>query len=104
MLEQSRQDLLITKNTGRDAVSTVTLDQSSVGRVSRMDALQGQPMAIESQRRRTLQLRRIELALGRLASGEFGVCQWCEEDIDPRRLEVNPTATLCIACAIKQDS
>jgi DnaK suppressor protein len=104
VLERFRQDLLATDATGRDAAGTVILDQSSVGRLSRMDAMQGQAMAIEAQRRRELQLKRIELALARIAAGEYGVCMGCDEDIDPRRLEVDPTATLCIACASKQES
>lgn len=103
LLDRLRRELLATDDTARDAARPVTLDQSSVGRLSRMDAMQGQAMAIEAQRRRELQLKRIEVALARLASGEYGVCQSCEEDIDPRRLEVDPTATLCIACASKQD-
>lgn len=104
LLIRLRQDLLATNDAGRDAAGTVVLDQSSVGRLSRMDAMQGQAMAIEAQRRRELQLRRTDLALARIAAGEYGICLGCDEDIDPRRLEIDPTATLCIACASQQDS
>ncbi|MBZ0071139.1 MAG: TraR/DksA C4-type zinc finger protein [Gammaproteobacteria bacterium] len=104
LLERIRDELLATDDTGRDAAGTVVLDQSSVGRLSRMDAMQSQAIAIEAQRRRELQLKRIELALARIAAAEYGVCMDCDEYIDPRRLEIDPTATLCIACANKRDS
>jgi len=41
----------------------------------------------------------IRRALDRIDSGDYGVCATCGVDIDPRRLEVLPTATRCIACA-----
>jgi DnaK suppressor protein len=77
----------------------VELDPSRLGRLSRMDALQVQQMAIEGDRRRLGQLRLIEAALSRLARDEYGTCVGCGEDIDPRRLKVSPLATRCIACA-----
>lgn len=47
----------------------VTLDQTMVGRLSRMDALQGQAMAEEVKRRRDKELIRIKAALSRLEEG-----------------------------------
>jgi RNA polymerase-binding transcription factor DksA len=46
--------------------------------------------------------RRIEQlkeALERLDEGDYGVCESCEQPIDPERLEVLPRTTLCIKCA-----
>lgn len=77
----------------------VTLDQSMVGRLSRMDALQNQAMALEAERRRHVELQRIEAALQRIKDGEFGYCIICGEDIEPKRLENDPTVPNCIACA-----
>ena len=85
--------------TGDEASRTVTLDQSSVGRLSRMDALQGQAMPQERGRRRALELQRIAAALSRLESGDFGYCVRCDEPIALARLELDPAATLCIECA-----
>ena len=82
-----------------DARAPVELDQQSVGRLSRMDALQGQAMAQASERQRREQIVRIEAALGRLEAGEYGYCVDCGEDIAPRRLEVDPSAAFCIRCA-----
>lgn len=77
----------------------VELDQQAVGRLSRMDALQVQAMALETSRRRKMQLRRITAALARIDEGEFGYCLECGEEIVARRLELDPTAPLCIDCA-----
>ncbi|NRD90992.1 molecular chaperone DnaK [Sphingopyxis sp. BSNA05] len=77
----------------------VELDQQSVGRLSRMDAMQQQEMAQAEARRRTSDLARIEIALNRVDDGEYGWCAECGEAIAYRRLEIDPAAHLCIACA-----
>ncbi len=77
----------------------VELDQSTVGRLSRMDALQVQAMANETERRRQTELRRIEAALARIDEGEYGWCITCGEEIAAKRLELDPAAALCIDCA-----
>lgn len=77
----------------------VELDQQSVGRLSRMDAMQVQAMAQETERRRAAELQRIEAALKRLDEGEYGYCINCGEPIAPKRLELDPTVPLCIDCA-----
>lgn len=78
---------------------TVTLDQQSVGRLSRMDALQGQAMAKATHARRRQMRSRIAAALARLDAGTFGWCETCGEAIAERRLELDPTLTRCIGCA-----
>lgn len=77
----------------------VELDQQSVGRLSRSDALQMQAMARAQGARRAAEARRLALALDRIAEGEFGYCEHCGEAIPPRRLDIDPTATRCVACA-----
>jgi len=94
-----KEDLLRVEETGNEAAKTVKLDQSCVGRLSRMDAMQAQAMSIESKRRREIKLQRIETALKRIEDGEYGLCLKCEEDINPKRLEFDPSAVLCIECA-----
>lgn len=75
------------------------LDQTRQGRLSRMDAMQQQEMAAETARRRALELTQIDSALARIESGDYGLCMRCDEQIAARRLEITPTATLCIRCA-----
>ena len=84
---------------GQDGQATVTLDQQSVGRLSRMDALQQQAMAKATAGRRAAQVQRIKAALKRLDEGEFGYCADCGEDIAPARVELDPTALKCLDCA-----
>jgi len=57
---------------GLDGQSVVELDQQSVGRLSRMDALQNQAMQQETERRREVEIKRIDAALHRLGEDEFG--------------------------------
>ncbi|MXQ07630.1 TraR/DksA family transcriptional regulator [Alphaproteobacteria bacterium GH1-50] len=83
----------------REDRGTVTLDQQSVGRLSRMDAMQRQAMAQATSRRRAQRRARILAALARLDEGEYGVCQDCGEDIPPGRLELDPTVATCVSCA-----
>lgn len=83
----------------REARAPVELDQTVQGRLSRMDALQGQAMAMETERRRAAELTRIEAALARIASGDYGYCVSCDEEIAPNRLELDPSIPTCIQCA-----
>lgn len=92
-------DLDAAEETNADARSTVELDQQSVGRLSRMDALQQQAMANATAQRRLQERRAILAALKRLDEGEFGYCAECGEEIAPKRLELNPTALRCVKCA-----
>lgn len=84
---------------GHDAQAIVTLDQQSVGRLSRMDALQNQAMAKAQQQRRDTQALRLTAALRRIQEDEFGYCDSCGEDIPLRRLELDPAAVQCVSCA-----
>lgn len=77
----------------------VMLDQSRIGRLSRMDALQVQAMAAAQERRRRAERHRIEAALERLADGTWGLCTECGEEIAGTRLDFDPTVALCIRCA-----
>ena len=79
--------------------AVVELDQQSVGRLSRMDAMQRQAMAQETQRRRAQERVRIAAALKRIEEDEYGWCAKCGEEIAPKRLDVDPTAALCADCA-----
>lgn len=77
----------------------VELDQTSVGRLSRMDAMQVQAMALATERRRHDEARRVEAAIRRIDEGEYGYCISCGEQIAAKRLAVDPTIPTCIRCA-----
>jgi len=98
-LNEMREELERIAATGDASAAVVELDQARVGRLSRMDAMQVQAMAQASGQRREAMLREIATALKRIDDGSFGICQGCEEPINPKRLEVDPTVRLCIDCA-----
>ncbi len=77
----------------------VELDQQSVGRLSRMDAMQQQAMAAAQEARRRARMTAIEAALRRLDEGEFGWCANCGEFIGTERLDLDPTLMRCVDCA-----
>jgi DnaK suppressor protein len=83
----------------RKIIEPVNLDQSRVGRLSRMDAMLQQEMAQAAARISSNEERRIRVALDRMASGDFGYCILCDEEISEGRLRVDPSALTCIACA-----
>ena len=94
-----QQQLHDIEETGNAAGKTVELYQARVGRLSRMDALQGQAMSQAMNQRRQIELKKIAAALRRIESGDYGYCSSCEEPIARARLEHDPAATLCITCA-----
>jgi len=99
-LEARRADLaVLMAGEGEETRQTVELDQTRQGRLSRMDALQMQAMNKESDRRRQVEMQRVEAALERLEAGRYGICTACEEDIAMARLEADPATALCIDCA-----
>ena len=77
----------------------VELDQSMVGRLSRMDAMQQRQMALASERQRRTDIARTEAALRRLDAGEYGFCVNCGERISAARLAADPAIPSCLACA-----
>ncbi|MDB9952129.1 TraR/DksA family transcriptional regulator [Porticoccaceae bacterium] len=96
-----RRELQELEALSADASKPVQLDQSMVGRLSRIDAMQGAQMAQETSRRRQQQLTGIVGALARIDAGDYGYCTLCDEDISIGRLGIDPTYSLCILCAEK---
>jgi DnaK suppressor protein len=101
LLRQKREEILEVLDSGKRAAGTVKLDQTSVGRLSRMDAMQSQAMLQEAARRREQSLRNIDAALSKLESENYGFCEECGEEIAEKRLYFSPTVCCCIACSSK---
>ena len=85
------------------ATGVVTLDQSSVGRVSRVDAMQQQSMAVSTRTKAKISLRKVLKALKRLDTEDFGFCGQCDEQIEFNRLKVQPQASHCLKCQDQLD-
>ena len=103
LLVKLRDELMEAEQSGSEETGTVELDQTRIGRLTRMDAMQSQQMALEAQRRRKIQIRKIDAAWQRLENGEFGICSYCESGIEFERLEFDPTTVYCAECAGNQD-
>jgi len=104
LLLDKKTALMQEEAAGKEAAQVVELDQTSVGRVSRMDAMQGQAMDIAVNQRRQVELQKIEVALKRIDQGEYGFCLECDEEIAEPRLELDPATSLCINCASKKET
>ena len=98
-LESRRAALRALADAHRSDGDPVELDQTRVGRLSRMDAMQGQAMARATGARRKIELKRIETALARIDTGDYGYCVSCDEEIALRRIELDPSSLTCVACA-----
>ena len=98
-LLKDKDDLQGLIDLAKESSAAVDLDQSKVGRLSRMDALQKQAMSQEVDRRRQMELTRIVAALNRIEEDEFGYCITCGEEIESQRLKLNPSLPQCSKCA-----
>ena len=98
-LDEMEKDLDHLDAASAGSRAPVELDQTRVGRLSRMDALQSQAMhAAISERRKHIK-KRITAARNRITDEDFGFCMTCGEEIEDKRLELDPTTPLCPACA-----
>jgi DnaK suppressor protein len=103
LLRARYKSIMISDTANAAETGTVELDQTRVGRVSRMDAMQVQAMSVAAAGRRNEELARISAALERIAEGEFGFCMACGDEIPVARLEIDPAVTLCVACGSKRE-
>lgn len=99
LVEKQIAELTELSEASRESQAPVELDQTRQGRLSRMDAMQGQAMAQATDARRRRQIAALKSALARIDNGEFGECIECSEPIAEARLKSNPAITLCIDCA-----
>ncbi len=98
-----RQEILEDDQTRQQQEGEVELDQTRVGRLSRMESLQSHAMSEATHQRREWELKQIAAALKRIDDGEYGECLSCGGEINPKRLEVDPSVSQCIACAEKEE-
>lgn len=94
-----QQETLAEISSATSAAAPVELDQTTVGRVSRIDAIQQQQMAKAGQGRRQQLLVQIEKALQRIDDDDYGYCVMCDGEIAFGRLDLNPVIQSCIKCA-----
>ena len=97
-LETLRVEVNDYLDSSKGASDAVQLD-TSIGRLSRMDAMQDQQMALELRRRKENQLLRIQSAMDRINQGNYGLCLSCKQPIAEERLELSPDAVICVKCS-----
>ncbi|MHA1569195.1 MAG: TraR/DksA family transcriptional regulator [Alphaproteobacteria bacterium] len=98
-LRALREELTHLATASAESRKPIELDQSRVGRLSRMDALQDQAMQQAVEGRRQREIARIDAALARIEIDEYGLCTRCGDEIAGKRLDLDPAAPLCIDCA-----
>lgn len=99
LLEARKAELTASVENASESAAPVELDQQVQGRLSRMDAIQGQAMAQATIERRRVEIAQIEAAFARMEDGEFGYCVECGDEIATKRLELNPAIARCVECA-----
>jgi DnaK suppressor protein len=96
LLELRLAELESLEESTRESRRPVELDQQSLGRLTRMDAMQQQAMALATEQRRHAAAQRIRAALRRMEEDEYGDCLRCGEEIALARLRLDPATALCV--------
>ncbi len=73
--------------------------ENAIGRVSRMDAINNKSINEASLHKSREKLSRLEVALSRLDSSDFGICRKCKGQIPLGRIMLMPHAQTCVRCA-----
>ncbi len=102
-LEERLEEIIAAQESRKKELAPVELDQARVGRLTRMDAMQQQAISQAAARLADLELQRIQSALGRMQSGDYGYCIICDEEIAEGRLRFDPSILTCISCAKETD-
>lgn len=85
--------------TTEEAMRPVKLDQSAVGRLSRIDSLQNQGLTRNLQEREQAKLGQVVTAFQRMKAGTYGICVECRGEVPFERLLVFPETPTCTACS-----
>lgn len=97
-LRQRRTQLQANRDQLAESTRPVELDQTTQGRLSRIDAIQQQHMAKASHAHIGQDLARIDAALARFEAGRFGLCCRCQMALEPERLRADAAVPFCLDC------
>jgi DnaK suppressor protein len=102
MLEDSKTSLL--ESAKKTLVEEASFDTDDLpDEIDQASSEYTQSMVFRLRDREKFLLQKIDRALGRIEDGTFGVCERCDEEISPKRLEARPVTTLCIRCKEEQE-
>lgn len=97
IVQQRLAEIETELNAGADSTAPISPDVS-VGRLSRLDSMQMQQMALAGKRRLEEQRPRLYDALRRIDAGTYGRCEHCGGDVAIERLQLQPDAVMCMPC------
>ena len=81
----------------KELTKPITLD-NSIGRLSRMDAINNKAINEKALRDKKRTLQKLERATERSEKGELGTCLRCGDEIPFGRLKIMPWTTRCVKC------
>ncbi|MEL6865728.1 MAG: TraR/DksA family transcriptional regulator [Bacteroidota bacterium] len=87
------------KIVGLEEMTQPISPENSIGRISRMDAINNKSVAEAALRSARKKLGRLKVALSKIDLEHFGICSRCKKPIPPARLMYLPESTRCVHCA-----
>lgn len=84
---------------GMEEMTQPVKPENSLGRISRMDAINTKGVLESSLRNKRNKLNKLRLALQQIDESSFGICDNCDKPIQEGRLMFLPESTRCIRCA-----
>jgi len=82
-----------------EAMTQPIKPENSLGRISRMDAINNKAVMEVSLRNKKAKLSKLRIALDNINNEGFGLCSSCKKPIQAGRLMFMPESTRCVRCA-----
>lgn len=82
-----------------EELSKPVAPENSIGRLTRMDAINSGGVAKATLRAAREKLAKLTFALSKVDSSDFGICSVCNNPIPEKRLLFMPESTRCVHCA-----
>lgn len=102
MLEARKEEIISQATSMKEPVYSFN-EEDLLDEVDLASTESDQSMSIRLRDRERTLLKKIEKALNKVESGEYGICESCGEMIGARRLEARPVTDLCIRCKEEQE-
>ncbi len=103
ILQQRRQTI----TQGKESISeqSVVFDPDDLAdEVDLASSETDQALNLKLRDRERILVRKIDKALAKIESGEYGDCESCGDPIGIKRLEARPVTDLCIRCKEEQEA
>ncbi len=76
--------------------------ENSIGRISRMDAINNKSVVEAALRNKRQKLGKLKVALANIDKQGFGICMQCKNPIQPARIMFMPESSRCVHCAARR--